>query len=191
MGVGHLKHQNEQARCDLDQPYSFAFNYVYDLPFFKAQQGVLGRVLGRWEWSGITTYAAGYPFTVTETGNRSGTGNAGRPNVVGPLYVEPGNVARYFNTAAFAPQPLGQFGNAGRDILRGPGLGVWNMSLYKNTPFQLGGREITLKFGSDVFNVFNQVSFNGVGATMGTPAFGRLTSALDPRQADFKIELTY
>ncbi|PYT79375.1 MAG: hypothetical protein DMG40_16490 [Acidobacteria bacterium] len=191
VGQNTLKQQNEQARCDLDQPYSFAFNYVYDLPFFKAQQGVLGRVLGRWEWSGITTYAAGYPFTVTETGNRSGTGNAGRPNVVGPLYVEPGNVARYFNTAAFAPQPLGQFGNAGRDILRGPGLGVWNMSLYKNTPFQLGGREITLKFGSDVFNVFNQVSFNGVGATMGTPAFGRLTSALDPRQADFKIELTY
>src|SRR5205085_970815 len=135
----------------LDQSFSFAFNYVYDLPFFKAQQGVLGRVLGRWEWSGITTYAAGYPFTVTETGNRSGTGNAGRPNVVGPLYVEPGNVARYFNTAAFAPQPLGQFGNAGRDILRGPGLGVWNMSLYKNTPFQLGGREITLRFGGDGF----------------------------------------
>ena len=192
VGQNTLLEQNEEALCDLDQPRNFSFNYVYDLPFFKAQQGLVGKILGGWELTGITTYASGYPFTITETGNRSGTGNAGRPNLVGPLHIHPGDPDAYFDTTAFSLQPLGQFGNEGRNILRGPGLGVWNMSLYKKASFGLfRDRKAALKLGADVFNVFNQVSFNDVGTTMGTATYGHLTSALDPRQADLKIELTY
>ena len=104
VGQDTLTQQNERARCDLDQPYTFTFNYVYDLPFFKGRGSAIGKILGGWEWSGITTYAAGYPFTVSESGNVSGTGIGGRPNVVGPFDVQPGNVTAYFNKNAFAAQ---------------------------------------------------------------------------------------
>lgn len=192
VGQNTLFQQHEEGPCGLDQPQNFSVNYVYDFPVDKAQQGFAGKILGGWELSGITVFASGYPFTIAEQGNRSGTGNPGRPNLIGPLHVHPGNVQAYFNTAAFAAQPLGQFGNEGSGVLRGPGLGDWNMNLYKNTSVRLFRDRVgTLKLGSEFYNVFNQVSFNEVGVTMGAATFGHLTSALDPREIDFKIELTY
>ncbi|MGH9469998.1 MAG: carboxypeptidase regulatory-like domain-containing protein [Terriglobia bacterium] len=193
-GVGQntLLQQNEEGLCNMDQPQNLTVNYVYDLPFFRTQSGIAGKVLGGWELSGITTYASGFPFTIAESGNRSGTGNAGRPNLIAPLNVQPGNVNAYFNTAAFVLQPLGQFGNEGADILRGPGLAGWNVNLYKNTAVRLfRDKRGTLKFGAEFYNVFNTVSFNDVGVTLGTPSFGHLTSALDPREADLRLELTF
>ncbi len=84
---------------------------VVDLvSFYREQKGLTGKVLGGWEWSGTATYASGLPLTVAETGNRSGTGNAGRPNLVGPLNIQPRNVSAYFNTAAFAPRRSGNLG---------------------------------------------------------------------------------
>ena len=68
------------------------------------------------------------------------------------------------------------------------------MNLYKTSTIPLfRDKRGTLKFGVELFNAFNQVSFgyNGVGLTYGSAAFGQLTSALDPREADFKISLTY
>lgn len=66
------------------------------------------------------------------------------------------------------------------------------MNLFKNMYIRISkDRQARLKFGAEVFNVFNQVSFNAVGTTYGSAAFGTLTSALDPREADFKMELTF
>lgn len=192
VGQNTLTQQDEPGLCSIDQPQNLTVNYVYQLPFYKTQEGVAGKLLGGWEVSGITTQEAGFPFTVSETGNRSGTGNAGRPNFVGPLNIQPGNVGKYFSTAAFALQPLGQFGNEGAEILRGPGRGFWNVSFSKNTNIGLfKDKKGNLKFTADLYNTFNQVSFNNVGTTYGSATFGQLTSALDPREADFKLELTF
>ena len=192
VGQNTLTQQNEEGLCSLNRTNNFTFSYVYSLPFYREQKGLTGKVLGGWEWSGTATYASGLPLTVAETGNRSGTGNAGRPNLVGPLNIQPRNVSAYFNTAAFAAPALGQFGNEGVDILTGPGPAVWNMNLYKDSSVHLfRDKQANVKFGVEFFNVFNQVSFNGVGTTYGSATFGHITSALDPREADFKVSLTY
>lgn len=192
VGQNTLLEQNEEGLCSMNQPQNLTVNYVYQFPFFRDQKGFQGKLLGGWELSGITTYGSGFPFTIAASGNRSGTGNAGRPDLVGPLNIQPGSVTNYFNTAAFANPPLGQFGNEGAKVLRGPGLGLWNMSLYKNAGVRLfKDKKGTLKFGVEFYNIFNQVSFNNVGVTMGAATFGHLTSALDPREADFRLELTY
>ncbi len=184
--------QDEPGLCSVDQPQNFMVNYVYQLPFYKNQAGAAGKLLGGWQVSGITAQASGYPFTISEQGDRSGTGNAGRPNWVGPLDIQPKNVSNYFSTAAFALQPLGEFGNEGAYILRGPGRGFWNFSFTKNTTIPwFQDKKATLKFRADLYNAFNQVSFNNVGTTYASATFGQLTGALDPRDADFELEILF
>jgi hypothetical protein len=192
VGQNTLLDQNEPGLCPQDQPQIFAVNYVYQFPFFRDRTGLERQFLAGWQLSGSTTQAAGYPFTITESGNRSGTGNAGRPDLIGPLNIQPGSVSNYFNTAAFALQPLGRFGTAGRGILEGPGRAFTNVSLSKNTDFRMfKDKKGTLKFTATFYNVLNQVSFIGVGTTYGSATFGQLTQALDPRRGEFALSLTY
>jgi hypothetical protein len=63
-----------------------------------------------------------------------------------------GTASCWFNPSAFALPPPGQFGNAGRNILRGPGFAQFDLSLQKS--FHLReGRELT--FGAEAYNLFN------------------------------------
>ncbi|WP_446744663.1 carboxypeptidase regulatory-like domain-containing protein [Silvibacterium acidisoli] len=50
-----------------NEPQIFVVNYVYDLPFFKEQHGLLGHTLGGWEVSGITTVESGMSNTITQS----------------------------------------------------------------------------------------------------------------------------
>ncbi len=78
--------KNERSVAGLDRTHVLGFNYVYQLPFFKTHAGALGKLLGGWEVSGITTFQSGAPFTVTETGDRAGVGGGTqRPDLVRPV----------------------------------------------------------------------------------------------------------
>src|SRR5580692_6598353 len=50
----------------LNTPQMFIASYVYDLPFYKNQQGFVGKVLGGWEISGITTIQTGQSLSITQ-----------------------------------------------------------------------------------------------------------------------------
>ncbi|MGH9666130.1 MAG: hypothetical protein ACRD9L_17025, partial [Bryobacteraceae bacterium] len=100
---------------------------------------------------------------------------------------------QYFNTAAFALSALGQFGNEGVDVVRGPGIGDdVTMNFYKNFTFHMFGKEgQNLRVGGEIFNIFNHTNFSAAGAGLGTATFGRLTSALDPREVQFSARLSF
>jgi len=68
-----------------------------------------------------------------------------------------GGPSRYFNPHAFIQPLLGTYGNAGRNILQGPGLAETNVSVAKK--FSLSER-LNLQFRSEFFNVFNHTNFN-------------------------------
>ena len=86
-----------------------------------------------------------------------------RPNLVGNPYrggcpngARVGTPLCWFNPSAFALPPPGQFGNAGRNILRGPGFAQFDFALKKT--FQLAeGTKIT--FGAEAYNLFNHPNF--------------------------------
>ena len=46
----------------LAQPQRLVVSYVYDLPLYKGQKGMVGRVLGGWQISGTSTFASGNPL---------------------------------------------------------------------------------------------------------------------------------
>jgi hypothetical protein len=92
---------------------------------------------------------------------------------------------------------LGSFGNLGRNTQHGPGYQVWDFSLFKR--FRITER-MNLEFRSEFFNVFNHANLqfaksgrqNSINTTtFGTPEFGFLTAARDPRQIQFALKLSF
>jgi outer membrane receptor protein involved in Fe transport len=180
---------NEAGLNSYDQPQNFTFSYVYNLPFFKQNKAWFAKILGDWETSGNATFASGFPFTVTVSGDRAGVGGGTqRPNVTGALNIT-GNVFGYFNTAAFALGPLGTFGNEGSNVVRGPGISNdVTFNLFRN--FRMGD-QAQFRLGGEFFNIFNHANFSAVGAVYGSPTFGNVTAALDPRHIQLSAKLTF
>jgi hypothetical protein len=176
-------------------------SYVYDLPFMKAQKGILGRVMGGWEVSGITSFISGTSATVTQTedpfnslaGNRGlglaqqngpgwWTSQSTRPNQVSAIQKTKKR-QEWFSTSSFA-LASGNWGSEKNGALLGPGVQRWDMAAIKNVnivgpvKFQLRG---------EFFNAFNHENFSGIGTGIdaGTPAsggsFGTVTSGHSPR----------
>jgi len=107
---------------------------------------------------------------------------------VGTPYII-GSVAEYFNTAAFALQPLGQFGNEGINVVQGPGISNdFNMNLYRNFAIR---EHAKFRIGAEFFNVFNHANFTAFGTTFGSATYGKLTAALDPRNIQFSARLSF
>jgi hypothetical protein len=182
----------ERGRSNFDIRQRFTLSYGYDLPLFKRH-----RRLGGWQSFGVLTFQTGRPFTVallptTDNANTGvaqlGFGAGDRPNVAGnPVLSSPGP-ARWFNTAAFAPPPYGHFGNAGRNILDGPGLRAVNLSIIKNTAIT---DRLDLQFRAEFFNALNRANYNLPDNFVGSPTFGQVVSAQDPRRLQFAVKLVF
>lgn len=92
----------------------------------------------------------------------------------------------------FSQPALGTFGNLGLNTIRQPGLNSTQFNLSKKATLHLiGDTPATAKFESEFFSLFNHPAFNGVGITVGSATFGKITSALDPRNIAFKLKLSF
>ncbi|MBA3568696.1 MAG: hypothetical protein H0W28_05020 [Pyrinomonadaceae bacterium] len=194
--------RSERGRSNFDVAHRLSVSYVYDLPFGKGRtylgdDGAWSKLLTGWQTSGIVTLQTGRPFTVAllrELDN-SGTGISAlgfgandRPNVAGDPSLGQRSPERWFNTAAFTFPPRGSFGNAGRNILDGPGYHNVNASLVKNTALS---ETMNLQFRAEFFNLFNHPNFNLPDNFLGSPSFGQVTSAREPRHIQFGVKLLF
>ncbi len=129
----------DRGLSNFNRKNNFRVSGVYNLPYHG--HGFTGGVLGGWELTGAFTYLSGAPFNPTSAPNRvfTGTGsNTGRPNVVAGCNLYSGfqTLSAWFNTGCFTLQPLGTYGDAGRDTIIGPNL--WNVdsALDKNSGYR-------------------------------------------------------
>jgi hypothetical protein len=182
----------ERGRSDFDLRQRFTLSYAYDVPFGKGH-----RWLGGWQSFGVLTFQTGPPFTVallpdddnSNTGiSQLGFGANDRPDSVGNPKLSNPMPQEWFNTADFPIPPYGQFGNAGRNILDGPGMAAVNFSIIKNT---VVNERLTLQFRSEFFNLFNHTNFNLPDNFVGSPTFGQLISAQDPRRVQFALKFLF
>ena len=188
----------ERGRSNFDVRHRLSASYSYALPFGRTRHDKVSNILIRgWETHGIVTLQSGRPFTVallSEIDNSGtgrsilGFGNNDRPNLVGNPELSSGTTSQWFNTSAFAFPAPGTFGNAGRNILDGPGFQNVNVSLVKNTNFS---ESVRLQFRAEAFNLFNHPNFNLPDIFLGSPTFGRITSARDPRHIQFGLKLLF
>jgi hypothetical protein len=159
------------------------------------------------EIRGITTIESGQPFTPllqfdnSNTGNNGGSAGSDRPNVVGnpttggcpdasggpPIPV--GTVNCWFNTSAFAIPLSNTFGNAGRNILRGPGYASFDLSVFRNFNIR---ETLKLSFEAEAFNLFNRANFNlPQNFADDRNSFGRINSAKPARQIQLAVRFRF
>jgi hypothetical protein len=158
----------------------FVGSWVWEPPFLNRRTGLLGQTVGGWRFRGIARARSGLVFSVVPGSATSLSGTGGeRANVVGnPSLPGGGTLDKWFNTAAFAIPPNGSWGNAGRNILEGPG--TYNFDLALNKDFRImEGR--TLNFRLEAFNALNHSRFGSPTATVSSASFGRILSTGDPR----------
>jgi hypothetical protein len=192
----------ERGRSNFDVRHRLSVSYSYDLPFGKGREylanaGWLSSILSGWQSFGILTFQSGRPFTVALLPDidNSGTGRSilgfganDRPNLIANPHLENRSPEEWFSTSAFAFAPPGQFGNAGRNILDGPGYQNVNISFVKDTNVS---EDLNVQLRAEFFNLFNHPNFNLPDNFLGSPTFGRITSARDPRHIQFGVKLLF
>jgi Carboxypeptidase regulatory-like domain/TonB dependent receptor len=194
----------EYGNSDFDIRHRFVFSYLYELPIGHGKRmmgnasGALNQIVGGWQVGGITSVSTGNWFTITDdNGVANSDGNSQRPDLIGDPrgpHCEPNT---FFNTCAFADPPSGSFGNVSRNSVQGPGYQIWDFSVFKNFPIT---ERTKLEFRAEFFNVFNHPNLqfaksgpqNSINTTtFGTPQFGFLTGARDPRQIQLALKLSF
>jgi hypothetical protein len=175
----------EYGNPGYDRTHIFTSGYVWNLPFLKSRMDVLGKALGNWTFSGITTIESG--FSLAPGMSTSTNGLAARPNCAGTVAGRK-TVAQWFNVGAFAAPAFGFFGDCGNGLIRGPGENTWNWALYKTFPI---GERLKLQFRGEFFNIWNHASFTNVSTNLGAGDFGQVTGALDPRIIEFALRLDF
>ncbi len=174
-----------------DRTQVFNLNFVYTLPFFRAQKGVTGKALGGWEVAGIANYNTGLPYTATTSGtDPGGLGIIGasaaglRPNLIcDPNTGITKTRLEGFNTACFAAPPVAAHlpGNEGRGVIRGPGYEGWSFSASKNVTFGEAQR-FRFQLRGEASNAFNHTNPSTYGSlSIISSLFGQITGYRDPR----------
>lgn len=158
----------ERADGIWDVRHVFNANAVYQLPFgpgkpFLSQPGIWRSIAGSWELTSMVVARTGFPVNVTIDRSSSlvpdGNTTDQRPDLVpGVSLTPPGGatIGEWINPAAFAAPAAGTFGNAPRDVARGPG--AWQMDFGVGKHFSLTER-VGLEFRTEFFNIFNHPQY--------------------------------
>ncbi len=174
--------------------------YFYEVPLGDrhrfAQKGVSGALLGNWRLSGNITAQTGTPFTATVTGAANNTGGGGvfatRPDqICNPnLSASQRSPLLFFNTACFVAPPAGQFGNAPRNSIEGPGQFTWNAQMAKWFPFgKDNNHRVDVRW--EITNVTNTPSFVGLSTVVGSSTFGRVAGGTGNRTMDVVMRVNF
>lgn len=178
MAQNPLNRAGEKALASFDMRRRFVASYAYELPFGRRKRylsrGVPSYILGNWRVDGITSFLDGNPFTLQMATSTLNTGTFQRPNRVcdgslGGAWT----VARFFNTSCFVAPQLYTYGNAGRNILTGPGTVNWDFSMQRTFPVR---ESMRFELRGEFFNLFNTPSFYPPQTQVGLPNFGQITA---------------
>jgi trimeric autotransporter adhesin len=165
--------------------------WTFTSRFGENQSTWTARLLKDWSLSGSLIAETGTPLTATVLGNladTAGTGTigSGRADATGEdLSTSQG----LFNLGAFAPPQPGQFGNAGRNTIPGPGSFTANMAFSRS--FKLGEGRKRLEFRAEGNNIFNQVNFTSFNTIVNATNYGVATAAGTMRSLDAVVRFRF
>jgi hypothetical protein len=200
--VNSYDYAANRASSSFDQRHLLNIGYVYDLPRLSSWAGWERFIVGGWEWSGITSFQTGIPFTVTFPGINASGDNAGvanalgsgsYPDVVGDPHSSPLNVPgitgpQLYNPAAFAAPEGLTFGDAGRNLLNQPSRTNFDTGLFKNFAVH---ESMSVQFRAEAFNVFNHTEWESVDGSFTDSTFLHPTSAHEGRILQFGLKFLF
>jgi len=191
-GAGNTVAQNwldlaaERGLSSFDRRHSFDMNWVWTSPVGNptsriSGNGLAGRLLRDWQLSGSITAQSGTPLTARVLGNsaklaQTGGIGSGRAEATG---LDLASATGFFNLAAFAIPPSGEFGDAGRNTIPGPSLVSLNAAFGRS--FQFGESRRRLELRLEGANVLNQVNYTNINTVVNATNYGLPISASSMR----------
>jgi hypothetical protein len=206
-GGGTVVQDESNLRADrglssFDVRHRVILNGSYEFPFgdrkrWLSKDSFLAHVFGDWQLSGNAIVQSGNYFTPRVLGsaiNNSGTGanQSERADFTGlpiSLPSDQQTAAHFFNTLAFVDPPPGSFGDAGRNIIPGPGLFNVNLALNKIIRTRWEGKRIELR--TQIQNVFNHPNFTQLNTVVDSTNFGRLSSTRGLRTVELLLRFRF
>jgi hypothetical protein len=170
--------RNDRGSSTFDIRHAVTSFVTYEVPQFAKSAP---RLTKGWQINSLFTFATGQPINIVAGTNVSGTGeNLDRIDLIGnPFANVPTATApaiQYLNKAAFATPAAGTFGNLGRDVLYGPGVGTVDFSVFKKTHIT---ERISTELRVEIFNLFNRANYANPSGTFSSSSFGQITSTLN------------
>jgi hypothetical protein len=182
------------GNANWDIRHRLVASYFYELPFFKTGNDWRHYALGGWQINGVATLQSGTPINVTVSTDPPNTGRPGgmRPDLVAPAVADcgSGHLVGCLSASSFQMPVPYNYGNAGRNLVTGPGLVQFDLSVFKTFPLVTERAKLQLRL--EAFNAFNTPWFNNPAATFGTSTFGSIDSTLIPnRQVQVAGKITF
>jgi hypothetical protein len=178
----------DYGNSNWDVRHRLVVDFNYQIPFFATGNPVVKQIFTGWQGNGIITAQTGIPINVTSPVDTANTVSSGtyRPNLVHAASDNCGSGhligcidASAFTIANLYPALPGAYayGNAGRNLIYGPGITKFDISLFKNFPIH---ERMKLQFRFEMFNALNHANFSNPAATLTTSSFGNITSTSTP-----------
>jgi hypothetical protein len=193
------------GKAGFDRTHNLVFSYTWDIPKVSThwRNGFARYALDNWQLSGITSFVSGAPLgialTTTDNADIAGGGDGVRVVMLqNPILPKDERTfSRFFNTSAFGRPAKGDRGNAPKDVIRGPGINNWDVSLGKKWP--LGSETRRLEFRMELYNAWNHTQFSSLDTTArfapdGTQTnarFGQMTAAYAARQMQASLRFAF
>jgi hypothetical protein len=191
--------------ASFDRTQRLVISYSYELPKLTAGNRLVKGIVNDWSVSGVTTVQSGLPFSVTDSTSGTIYGISAYAQFAPGVTLSDvrlsgsaeSRLTKYFNTAAFTTAPvIGDgtgFGNAGRDILRGPGQLNFDASIGRELNVRGFRENGKLQFRAEFFNFANHPQFNNPGSNRGAATtFGIISiAAVSPRIVQFALKYTF
>jgi hypothetical protein len=185
-----------------DTPHRVVFTHIMEFPWgARLTNGVAKRLLGGWGMSGISSWRKGFPVSF-ESGPRYGiinpslitTGGVMRPDSSGAFEFNPApqgsieappigftndptttRINAYAASLGLSQPLLGNFGNLGRNTHRLNNSANFDWNVHKNTAIT---ERINVQLRLEVYNVFNNKTFQDVSKALTSPNFGHYTTTV-------------
>ncbi len=195
--VNFTNYRLSRALSAFDVRHNFVASYNWALPFGRHLTGVSKRLVGGWNFIGITRFTTGFPIGLSEGGadiSLVGSGSTDVPDLIGRVVTQdphksgPNGANTFFLPGAFAAQALGTFGNANRRFFHGPGIVNTDFALMKSASIT---ETTEIQFRAEFFNVFNHTQFSNPSGNFSSGNFGVVTSARAPRIGQLSLKLVF
>jgi len=179
-----------------DLPHCFVASAIWDLPAGAARRyqpgGIVGAIVRDWTITGVLTLQSGPPVAIAQTTNNNAFAGFGtqRPNRLGDpdLPADERSVVRWFDTSMFAAAPQFTIGSSSRNPVRAPGYRNLDVALIRRVA--LHGPH-ALEVRAEAFNLTNTPPLGAPNTTVGSAAFGTITTAGDPRVLQLALKYTF
>jgi hypothetical protein len=191
----------ERGRSAFDMRHQFGATFYYDLPFGPSKRwlhsGWASDLARDMKISGLASITTGAPFTANVLGNAADNTGTGvnlsqRADQIGDPALPASQRAplHFFNTNAFALPPVGQFGNAARNTITGPGLRTFDFAIARKFKFGQDARR-QMEWRWELSNAFNTPNFIGLNSVVNSSGFGEVQSVRSMRRMDLYLKVNF